>query len=99
MWEATAVTGARGPGGMAELLLSHEGRSHYPPGLQGSKPVLNQDQAVYTQLPAPYPAPFITNAMLPQLSVIMFSPHSQSLNVGEVRSILWFSKEGVPSHE
>jgi hypothetical protein len=29
LWDAVAVTGARGPGGVAEVLLSHEGRSHH----------------------------------------------------------------------
>ena len=53
LWEAVAATGARGPGGVAKLLPSHEGRSHCPPGLQGSRPVLDQDQAVCTLLTAP----------------------------------------------
>jgi hypothetical protein len=40
LWGAVAVTGARGPGGVAELLMSHEGRSHHLPGLRGSRLVL-----------------------------------------------------------
>ena len=49
LWEAVAVTGARGPGGMTKLLPSHESGSHYPPGLWGSWPVLDQEQAVCTE--------------------------------------------------
>ena len=35
------VTGARDLGGVTEHLLSYAGRNHYPPGHQGSKPLLN----------------------------------------------------------
>ena len=54
LWEAVAATGARGPGGVAELLPSHECGSHCPPGLQGSRPVLDWDQVVCAQITSPY---------------------------------------------
>ena len=53
LWEAIAVTGAKGPGGVAEHLPSHAGRSHHPPGHWGSRPVLDRDQAVSAQLTTP----------------------------------------------
>jgi hypothetical protein len=46
--EAVAMTRARGLGDVDELLQSHEDRSHRPPGLRSSRPMLNGDQAVYT---------------------------------------------------
>ena len=54
MGEPVAATGARGPGGVAELLPSHECGSHCPPGLQGSRPVLDWDQAVCAQFTTPH---------------------------------------------
>ena len=39
--KVVAVTRARGPGGVAEHMLAHAGRSHHLPGLQGSRPVLD----------------------------------------------------------
>ena len=35
------MTGARCPGGMAELLLSHAGGNHHPLSHQGSRPLLD----------------------------------------------------------
>ena len=53
LWEAVAAIGARSPGGVAKLLQSHEGGSYDPPGLQGSRPVLNLGQAIFAQFTTP----------------------------------------------
>jgi hypothetical protein len=42
LWEAVAVTGARGPGGMVKHLLSYAGGNHHPLGHRGSKPLFDQ---------------------------------------------------------
>jgi hypothetical protein len=36
------VTGARCPGGVAKLFLSHASGNHCPPGPQGSRPLLDR---------------------------------------------------------
>lgn len=39
---AIIVTGAKGPGGVVQHLLSHAGRNYHLPGLQGSRPLARQ---------------------------------------------------------
>jgi hypothetical protein len=59
LWEAVAVIGARGLGGVAELLQSHEGGSHRSPGLRCSR--LDWDQVACAQLTAPHCPVFVVS--------------------------------------
>jgi hypothetical protein len=62
LWEALAVTGARGPRGIAEHLLFLAGDSHLR-GQQGSKPELNRALGCLPQLTTPQEPTVVKNQM------------------------------------